>query len=332
MPARYGIREEEVDRLLRGGVFVNLYRAVRQGIRPSVENCSIKRLEPLHGFEREVDLRGAGTSIVEVETWLELGQGDERSDLLAQIAGYNRDDCLSALHLRDWLERQRAELADELGGTLPRPVVPAEEETEDSDAQRAANELAETLCVGLPAAAEEMEDEERGRWLLAQLLNWHRREAKASWRRYFYLKDNLTDEEQREEPDALGELSFKESWADPAPRARSTIYRFHFPPQEHHIDIGSSPHDPVTGESVGTDVGLDDDVGVIDVRRGSNRPAPTPTSLIPLDIVSPQPKPESLQRLAQWVLDNSIDAPGRYRAARDLLMRRAHVPRGTFSI
>ena len=93
LAGRYGTREEEVDQLLRAGVFVDLYRAVRQGIRASVESYSIKRLEPLYGFEREVDLRDTGASIVEFETWLELGQGDERNELLSQIAGYNRDDC-----------------------------------------------------------------------------------------------------------------------------------------------------------------------------------------------------------------------------------------------
>ena len=45
LAGRYGTREEEVDRLLRGGVFVDLYRAVRQGVRASVESYSIKRLE-----------------------------------------------------------------------------------------------------------------------------------------------------------------------------------------------------------------------------------------------------------------------------------------------
>ena len=80
-------REEEVDQLLRGGVFVDLYRAARQGMRASVESYSIKRLEPLYGFKRGVDLRDANESIVEFETWLELGQGEEREDLLAEIKG-----------------------------------------------------------------------------------------------------------------------------------------------------------------------------------------------------------------------------------------------------
>ena len=319
LAGRYGTREEDVDRLLRGGVFVDLYRAVRQGIRASVESYSIKRLEPLYGFARAVDLRDAGTSIIDFETWLELGQGEERNDLLAQIEGYNRDDCLSTLRLRDWLEQQRSVLAAELGD-LPRPKVPEPEETEDSPAQQAVHVLVDALIARLPDDAEDRSDDERGRWLLAQLLNWHRREAKSFWWRHFYLREELTDEERRDESDALGELTFERDWRDPAPRARSTIYRFRFPPQEHRIRVGGQPYDPATGQVAATvfEVGEDH----IDLRLGSGKPAPTPTSIIP-DYVGQKPKPESLQRLAQWTIEHGIDAPGEYRAARDLLMRRA---------
>ena len=320
LAGRYGTREEEVDRLLRGEVFIDLHRAVRQGIRASVESYSIKRLEPLYDFERAVDLRDAGTSIVEFETWLELGQGEEREEIRAQIEGYNRDDCLSALHLRDWLEGQRAALAEELGEDLPQPVVKALEETEDSEAQKAVNELVVALVAGLPESPADMSGDQRGQWMLAQLLNWHRRENKSFWWRYFHLA-TLTDEERREETDALGELTFECSWPDPAPRARSTIYRFRFPPQEHAITVGSTPRDPEIQMSVGTVVSLDDEHGVLEIRRGSTQPAPTPTSLVPCDFVNPQPKPESLQRLARHVLEHGIEGPGEYRAARDLLKR-----------
>ena len=258
LAGRYGTREEDVDRLLRGGVFVDLYRAVRQGIRASVESYSIKRLEPLYGFEREVDLRDAGTSIVEFETWLELGQGEERNDLLAQIERYNRDDCVSTLRLRYWLEEQRAALAAELGD-LPRPTLPEPEQVEDSDAQQAVNKLVDDLAAGLPDDVGDRSDDEHGRWLLAQLLNWHRREGKSFWWRYFYLRDELTDEERRDESDALGVLTFERDWPDPAPRAKSTIYRFRFPPQEHRIRVGDQPHDPVTGSAAGTVFGMGDD-------------------------------------------------------------------------
>ena len=321
LAGRYGTREEEVDALLRGGVFVDLYRAVRQGIRASVESYSIKWLEPLYDFEREVELRDAGRSIVEFETWLELGQEDEREKLLEEIECYNRDDCVSTLLLRDWLEDQRVELVREFGN-LPCPTVPEPYEREDSEAQKAVNGLVDSLLASLPESVEEMRDEDRGRWLLGQLLNWHRREAKSFWWRYFYLVGELSDEERREESDALSGLTFERSWPDPAPRARSTIYRFRFPPQEHAINADSSPHDPETGKAVGRVVRVDDEEGVIDIRRGRTQPPPTATSLVPHDLVRPQPKPESLQRLARWVLDHGIEDAGRYQAARDLLVRR----------
>ncbi|HEY7132957.1 MAG TPA: TM0106 family RecB-like putative nuclease, partial [Candidatus Limnocylindrales bacterium] len=109
---RYGTRENDIDALLRGGVLVDLLRAVRQSMRASVESYSIKKMEPFYGFEREVDLRDAGSSIVAFEQWLELGDGERpASDHLDRIERYNRDDVVSNQRLRDWLEACRLELA-----------------------------------------------------------------------------------------------------------------------------------------------------------------------------------------------------------------------------
>ena len=79
----------------------------------------------------------------------------------------------------------------------------------------------------------------------------------------------------------MGELTIDRSCSDPAPRARSTIYRFHFPVQEHAIAVDSTPQDPETQDVVETVVYLDDDNGGIDIKRGNTRPAPTAKSLIP---------------------------------------------------
>ena len=149
LAGRYATRESELDQLLRGGVFVDLYRVVRQGIRASVESYSIKRLEPLYGFKREVDLRDAGESIVEFEHWLEPDDETDRDGLLEQIRAYNRDDCISTWHLREWLEGQRAALVKEVGAEAPpRPMVMPVEETEDSEVQQAVRELAELADRG----------------------------------------------------------------------------------------------------------------------------------------------------------------------------------------
>ncbi len=109
---RHGTREEQVDSLLRGGVLVDLFRSVRQGLRASVESYSIKKVEALYDFTRQEGLRDAGSSIVEFEEWLQLGGADRpASPILQSIETYNRDDVLSTLQLRRWLEGRRVELA-----------------------------------------------------------------------------------------------------------------------------------------------------------------------------------------------------------------------------
>jgi predicted RecB family nuclease len=51
---RYATREDEIDRMLRSRLFVDLYGVVTHGLRASVESYSIKKLEPLYKYEREV--------------------------------------------------------------------------------------------------------------------------------------------------------------------------------------------------------------------------------------------------------------------------------------
>jgi uncharacterized protein len=55
---RHASREAQIDRLLRGGRIVDLHTIVKQALRASVEEYSIKKLEPLYDFEREQPLEG----------------------------------------------------------------------------------------------------------------------------------------------------------------------------------------------------------------------------------------------------------------------------------
>ena len=66
MAARHGTREAEVDRLLRDGVFVDLYPIVRRALRVGSRSYSIKKLEPLYmGDEvRTSDVQKGDDSIV----------------------------------------------------------------------------------------------------------------------------------------------------------------------------------------------------------------------------------------------------------------------------
>jgi uncharacterized protein len=122
---RFATREDEVDDLFRLGVFVDLYRVVRQGLRAGVESYSLKRLEPLCGYTRQVDLREATINLIAFEAALEEGTAGSDRGRQQIVAGYNQDDCRAALALRDWLEQRRLELAGRLGQDLPRPVFQA---------------------------------------------------------------------------------------------------------------------------------------------------------------------------------------------------------------
>jgi predicted RecB family nuclease len=319
---RHGTREDEVDGLLRGGRLVDLLRAVRQGVRASVESYSIKKLEPLYAFERSVELRDAGSSIVEFEQWLQLGEGDRpESGILERIEGYNRDDVVSNRALRDWLEARREELADRTGHPVPRPEPRAEEAPEAlADQLARVEELAAALTAGVAADPALRSATDQARWLLAQLLSWHRREDKSFWWLYFHLRDDLTDEERIEAGEPIGGLVYEGVIGE---EKRSLIHRYRFPQQEHDVRPGGYVKDPVTGKSPGTVVAVDNAALTVDLKRARTNPVPHPTSLIPHDYFDPKQHVASLVRLAEWVLQHGIDADDRERRAiRDLLLRK----------
>src|SRR5437879_8409811 len=105
----HATREDEVDRLLRAGVLVDLHQAFKQGVRASVEEYSLKKVEPFYGFERKTPLDQSRVAMRYVEHRLELGREEEKlPDSVREVMeGYNREDCVSAAALRDWLEEQR---------------------------------------------------------------------------------------------------------------------------------------------------------------------------------------------------------------------------------
>ena len=93
---RYATREDELDQLLRGKRFVDLFAVVRQGLRASVESYSIKRLEPLYGYVREASLPDANQALAQVQALLELGDASDIGDDERRVVeAYNRDDCRS---------------------------------------------------------------------------------------------------------------------------------------------------------------------------------------------------------------------------------------------
>ena len=265
---RFATREDEVDDLFRLGVFTDLYRVVRQGVRAGVESYSIKRLEPLCGYDRRVDLAEATASLIALEAALEEGTAAGDGERRRVVAGYNEDDCRATLALRDWLEERRAELAERLGQELPRPVF-AEKPgaAEDPETARIRSALLAGVSAETPAG--------QARVLLADLIDWHRREDKPAWWRYFYLR-TLSPAELTGEPDALGGLAGGEVVGQVK---RSVVRRFRFPAQEHKFSAGGTACDPATDKQWPV-CAVDDAHGTIDLKAGSTYAGPWPAALI----------------------------------------------------
>ena len=106
------------------------------------------------------------------------------------IAAYNEEDCVSTLELRDWLLGLREEAESEFDGreesswiTWFEPRTGAQREAPETGGDRGAVRAAPR---GAPRRSGRADAEaDRPRWLLAQLLDYHRREAKPVWWAFF---------------------------------------------------------------------------------------------------------------------------------------------------
>jgi uncharacterized protein len=176
----------------------------------------------------------------------------------------------------------------------------------------------ERLLADVPDDENDRTAEDRARWLLAQMLEWHRREEKSSWWEYFRMCD-LSDDELLEDRKAMGGVVYD---GEAGREKLSIIHRYRFPPQEHAIDQARTVHDPRTQKSAGQLVEIDERERYVHLKRAANSHLPHPTALIPSDIIGTQVLRDSLLRLGSWVADQGIDAPGPFRAARDLLLQR----------
>jgi uncharacterized protein len=276
-----------------------------------VESYSIKRLEPLCGYGRQVDLKEATASLIALEAALEDGTAATDQKRQRVVAGYNEDDCRATLALRGWLEDRRAELAGRLGADLPRPAVPDKPgTTEDPEVAR----LRSALLAGVPAETDKQADAERAGVLLADLLDWHRREDKPAWWRYFYVR-TLSPAELIGEPDALGGLTGGDVVGQVK---RSVVRRFSFPPQEHKFSKDGTACDPATGRQWPI-CEVDDAAGTIDLKVASTYSGPWPVALVEPGPPGTQEQQHRLRDLGNRVVRDGISGAD---AATALLLRR----------
>ena len=314
---RYATREDEIDRMLRSGLFVDLYGVVRHAVRASVESYSIKKLEPFYGFARETPLADANYALTKVQGCLELGDLDGINNKdRAVVQAYNREDCVSTRLLRDWLEGIRAELVAD-GTVIDRPAPKDGGPGEAlSDWQQRIAPVIEQLSADVPPDIDQRTDEQQARWLLANLIDWHRREQKALWWEYFRLRD-LSDEDLLDERAALSGLSFVGGVGG---TAKAPVDRYAFPGQETELRGGEDLNQRGGGKFGKVEsVSLDD--LTVDIKKRGDTADTHPQAVFAHKVVRTEVLAEALLRLGQYVANHGISGEGDYQAARDLLLR-----------
>ena len=252
LTGRHGTRETELDTLLRGERFVDLYAAVRGGIRISKGSYSIKKLEDFYwgrtrSADSDAEVADAMTSVVEYERFLVDGE----TAILDAIEAYNRDDVRSTHDLHVWLELRRDELETSYGVQARPDVKDGQASDEASAAEQAEAELADRL-------------HEAGQPLLAGLVGWHRRENRPKWWEFFRVED-LDDEMLVEDGSTIGGLSAPVQVGEVK---ASFLWRYDFEPQDCKLSVGNNAID-VDGPhaALGKVVELDPVTGYIVLRR-----------------------------------------------------------------
>lgn len=328
----HSTRIDEVDELLRGEVLVDLFAVVRQAIAISEDSYSIKRFERFYGFERSTEVKKGDQSIVMFERWC-----SERDDaILRDIEKYNEDDCRSTYLLHKWILELRPHEPSFRPVKSPADPCHAEffeqcsncqkrRKEERDEARRSGLERELLAHVAAPETEGEyraMEEVQRARYVLGNLLSYHRREAKPVWWAYYDRAENV-DQLQEFDKEALGGLTLR---ADIEPfkagaRDRNFVYTYEFPDQRHKMEAGADAHDPLTRKTAGAIISLDEENNLVKIKRGGTlQDAAALQALIPGGAIGTGEQEAALARIGEAFLNRTLQE--HYPASYDLLTAR----------
>ena len=313
----HATHEESVDRLLRAEALVDLHLVFKQGLRASVEEYSLKKLEAFCGYERRTALDASRTAMRIVEHGLELGRLAEIKDETRKaLEGYNEDDCFATAALRGWLEGERQKLIDR-SEKVDRPELKSGDPSERLKKQL---DRAEKLTGLLLKQVEDKEgDDAKGQQLLAQLVSWHRREDKRVWQDgYRYAA--MDDEELLDERVGLTKMRFVERVVQGKGKQLSTD-RYKFEPNKTNVRVDKGVY--WGDEKFGEVTKIDAAEGIVEIKKVKKMEEAHPATVYMWDSpLNTESQAGALCRIGEWVAENGVDAPGKYRAGRDLLLRR----------
>ena len=298
---RYGKREHQVDTLLRNQVFVDLYKVIRHGVLIGEPSYSIKNIEQLYRGKRDTDVGTGGDSVVVYGEWMASPDGEtwETSEVLKSIRDYNMDDCNSTQELADWLRERQAD--SKIAYIDPKSSEePPKIEEEETHITRLRDKLLEMF--------ENEADQAKQSVLrnLAWLLEFHRRENKPMWWRFF-SRLGQTAIDLYDDMDCLVDLQrTKTKPFLPTKRARNHVFEYKFDTNQEFR--GQTDRFYVL-EVPGIKVKIHDydpDEGLVCLQ--SKWEPLKRMSLIPDEYLNPHPIPDAIFDVVEDMLDDDFSA------------------------
>jgi uncharacterized protein len=224
----HGIKEAQVDDLLRSHKLVDLYKVVRESIRVSEPRYSIKNLETFYSEKRDGDVKNAMSSIVFYEKWLQT----KENKFLNDIEAYNHEDCRSTYLLREWLLNFRPPDLPWMNQFKPGDDKKTRQK---SDRQVQLEEKLESYRLALLEDHRIDPDERPLRELVFYLLDFHRRCEKPAWWAVFSRME-MTDEDLIDDPECIGCMTQAKGRKKIDPSAGGVVYQY--PEQEFKLGEG----------------------------------------------------------------------------------------------
>ncbi len=305
---RYGVCELEVDQLLRNGVFVDLYKIVKNGLLIGEPKYSIKNVEHLYRGKRETEVGSGGDSVVVYENWRVNPDGLtwQTSKVLKSIRDYNIDDCNSTQELVAWLHQKQQEFGIQYVGK--KDIV----EKELSEEITAITNLRDQLLSKAESLKSHDIIESQICENMAWALEFHRREAKPVFWRLFE-RMGLTVEELYDDLDCLVNCirTDKEPFK-PTPKARSLAYEYAFDPHQ-EFKMANTTSFYILGEEdeKGNNLKatlLKEHSSVSKGRICLQLKEPlSVVHLIPDDYVNPKPIPKAIETVVRSYYENQLN-------------------------
>jgi predicted RecB family nuclease len=321
----YAVYEQELDDLLRTGKFVDLHAVVKEALIASVERYSLKDIERFAKYVRLADLREAGMARKQLERALQL---NEYNSLPAQtietVRVYNLDDCFATEALHKWLEGERFKLVNN-GESILRPLFTSDPPDEKLlELEKRSKLLFESLTTGLPDDPATWSDEQKAKWLLANQLQYFRRENKTAWWEHFRLQTAEYDD-LIEDKNAIVGLTFQKAVAE----KNLPVHRYSFVEQDTTLKeddtvfvVNSYDEENRIGIQLGSIVAIDSVNRTVDIKKTKKTIGHHPYAIHEYDIIRIESLWRSILSIANEVEDVGLKRMGDFWASKDLLMRR----------